>query len=121
MGSGGYAEYVAVAEPQAVKVPAGLSWLDGAIVEPVAVGLHGVRLAQLDPDDRVLVIGAGPIALGAVFWARRMGAGKVVVMASSARRREFARARLGATVVPGCRRQPRRRSHRRARRRSPTW
>ena len=97
MGSGAYAEYVAIAEAQAVKVPAGLSWLDGAIIEPVAVGLHGVRLAQLDPDDRVLVIGAGPIALGAVFWARRMGAGKVVVMASSTRRREFAE-HVGATA-----------------------
>lgn len=90
MGSGAYAEYVAIAEAQAVKVPAGLTWSDGAIIEPVAVGLHGAKLAQLDPDDRVLVIGAGPIALGAVFWARRMGAGKVVVMASTARRKAFA-------------------------------
>ena len=38
---------------------------------------------ELAPDDRVLVLGAGPIALGAVFWARRMGAGTVVVMATS--------------------------------------
>ena len=90
MGSGAYAEYVAIAEAQAVKVPAGLSWSDGAIIEPVAVGLHGAKLAHLDPDDRVLVIGAGPIALGAVFWARRMGAGNVVVMASTARRKAFA-------------------------------
>jgi threonine dehydrogenase-like Zn-dependent dehydrogenase len=96
MGSGAYAEYAAIAEVQAVKVPGGLSWPDGAIIEPAAVGLHGVRLAGLAPDDRVLVIGAGPIGLAAVFWARRMGAGRVAVMASTARRGPFADA-AGAT------------------------
>ena len=42
------------------------------------------------------MIGAGPIALGAVFWARRMGAGRVVVMATSDRRSAFAE-QAGAT------------------------
>ena len=96
MGSGAYAEYAAIAEVQAVEVPGGLSWSDGAIIEPAAVGLHGVKLAGLAPDDRVLVIGAGPIGLAAVFWARRMGAGRVAVMASTARRGPFADA-AGAT------------------------
>jgi threonine dehydrogenase-like Zn-dependent dehydrogenase len=96
MGTGAYAEYAAIAESQAVTVPAGLSWTDGAMIEPVAVGLHGAKLAHLAPDDRVLVIGAGPIGLGAVFWARRMGAGTVVVMATSDHRRAFAE-HIGAT------------------------
>ncbi len=95
-GLGGYAEYATVAEPQLVQLPGGLSWADGALTEPVAVGLHGARLANISPDDRVLVVGAGPIALGAVFWARRMGAGTVVVMATSRARESYARA-LGAT------------------------
>ena len=45
----------------------------------------------------MLVIGAGPIALGAVFWARRMGAGRVVVMATSPRRASHSPTALGAT------------------------
>ena len=43
MGSARTPSTLAIAEAQAVKVPAGLSWADGAIIEPVAVGLHGVQ------------------------------------------------------------------------------
>ncbi len=46
---------------------------------------------------RVLVVGAGPIGLATVFWARRMGAGKIAVTASSTRRAELAM-EMGASV-----------------------
>jgi Threonine dehydrogenase and related Zn-dependent dehydrogenases len=54
---------------------------DGAIVEPLAVALHGVSLSGLRPGDTVLVLvlGAGPIGLAVAFWARRAGASRVVV------------------------------------------
>ena len=93
---GAYAEYVAAYERESVLLPDSLSWADGALVEPLAVSLNGVHLAQLGPGARVAVIGAGPIALAAVFWARRMGAGPIVVVASSRRREAYATA-LGAT------------------------
>lgn len=101
-GAGAYAQFAAVAEPQAVKLPAGLSWGDGALVEPLAVGLHGVHLAHIRPGSDVLVIGAGPIALGTVYWARRMGAGRIVVQATSRRRERYA-LELGASdfIVSG--------------------
>jgi len=76
---GGYAEY-AVANPnQCVKLPAALSLEDGAIVEPLAVALHGVSMSGIKPGDRVLILGAGPIGLAVAFWARRAGASRVVL------------------------------------------
>src|SRR5207253_1613402 len=73
--AGGFAEYVVATGRTAIKLPATLSLADGALIEPLAVGLHGASLARLHPGSRVLVIGAGPIGLAAVFWARKLGAG----------------------------------------------
>jgi (R,R)-butanediol dehydrogenase/meso-butanediol dehydrogenase/diacetyl reductase len=96
-GSGrGLAEYALVGEPQAVRVTEGLSWEQAALVEPLACGLHAIDLSDLAPGRGVAVIGAGPIALGAIYWARRRGAGRIVVVATSNRRERFARL-LGAT------------------------
>ena len=51
---------------------------------------------QRPPGARVLVVGAGPIGLAAAYWARRLGAGRVAVTASSNRRAELAHT-MGAT------------------------
>lgn len=96
-GSGGFAEYAKGGHLASVKVPENVSIVDAALIEPVAVGLHGVRLAEMKPSARVLVIGAGPIALGAIFWARRLGAGPIAVTASSTRRATLAM-KMGATT-----------------------
>lgn len=95
--AGGFAQYVLTAERVAIKLPDSLSLADGALVEPLAVGLHGVALAQLQAGARVLVLGAGPIGLAAVFWARRVGAGRIAVTAAS-RRREALALQLGANA-----------------------
>ena len=42
----------------------GLSFDELALVEPLAIGAHGVRRAAVEPGEFVLVIGAGPIGLG---------------------------------------------------------
>ena len=76
---GGYAEYAVTRPNQCVKLPKTASLADGAIIEPLAVALHGVNLAGIRSGDRVLVLGAGPIGLAVAFWARRHGAGRVVV------------------------------------------
>ena len=46
---------------------------DGALIEPLAISLYGVKLAQIQPGDRVLVLGGGTVALYAIYWARRLG------------------------------------------------
>jgi (R,R)-butanediol dehydrogenase / meso-butanediol dehydrogenase / diacetyl reductase len=71
---GGYAEYALTRPNQCIKLPGDLSLADGAIVEPLAVALHGVNLSGLKKGDRALVLGAGPIGLAVAFWAKRLGA-----------------------------------------------
>jgi (R,R)-butanediol dehydrogenase/meso-butanediol dehydrogenase/diacetyl reductase len=93
---GGYAEYALVGMNESVRLPDSVSWTEGALVEPLAVGLHGVQLAQLPPGSDILVVGAGPVGLATVIWARLLGARHIVVTARSSRRADLARA-LGAT------------------------
>ncbi|MCB2066323.1 MAG: alcohol dehydrogenase catalytic domain-containing protein [Erythrobacter sp.] len=76
---GGYAQYAVTRPNQCVPLPSGLSLADGAIIEPLAVALHGVNLSGMQPGDKVLVLGAGPIGLAAAFWAKRAGASRVAV------------------------------------------
>lgn len=76
---GGYAEYAVTRPNQCIVLPKSASLADGAIVEPLAVALHGVNMSGMRPGDRVLILGAGPIGLGVLFWAKRMGATAVVV------------------------------------------
>ena len=87
---GGYAEYMLSSARSCARVPRSLSLNDAALVEPLAVGLHGVGMAPVRPGDRVLVLGAGPIGLAATFWAERSGASRVVVAAPSTRRKDIA-------------------------------
>lgn len=93
---GGYAQYMVSSAAACVPVPAGLSLADAALVEPLTVGLHGITSAPMEPGDRVLVIGAGPVGLGVTFWANRLGARRVVVIAPSTRRQRLA-IEMGAT------------------------
>jgi 2-desacetyl-2-hydroxyethyl bacteriochlorophyllide A dehydrogenase len=94
---GGFGQFLATPERVAVKLPDTLTLADGALVEPLAVSLHGVALAQMTPGARVLVIGAGPIGLGAVYWARRLGAGPIAITART-RRAESLAMQMGANV-----------------------
>src|SRR3569833_3111654 len=76
---GGYAQYALATERQCLKLPATTSIEEGALVEPLAVALHGVALSGLKAGDRVLIMGAGPIGLAVAYWARRHGATRVAV------------------------------------------
>ncbi|MBR0863511.1 alcohol dehydrogenase catalytic domain-containing protein [Bradyrhizobium diazoefficiens] len=87
---GGYAEYTAVHERQCVRLPSTVGVKESALVEPLAVGLHGVIRAEMKPGARILVIGVGPVGLATIFWARRLGAGLIAATASSMARAEMA-------------------------------
>jgi threonine dehydrogenase-like Zn-dependent dehydrogenase len=93
---GGYAEFATVAARQCRALPDDLPTAEGALAEPVAVGLHVVMRSGLKPGDSVLVLGAGPIGLLVAFWARRLGARHVVV-ADINRHQEGRAAAVGAT------------------------
>lgn len=76
---GGYAEYALTRPNQCIKLPKSASMADGAIIEPLAVALHGVNMSSLQKDDKVLILGAGPIGLAVAFWAQQRGAAAIVV------------------------------------------
>ena len=95
---GGYAEYMRLTESILLPVPNGLTTEHAALTEPMAVGLHAVAKARLEPDDAPLVIGCGPVGLAVIAALRLHGAGPIVAADFSARRRELATA-LGADIV----------------------
>lgn len=75
---GGMAEYLSVPSSSLMHGE-GLSFDELALVEPLAIGAHGVRRADVMPGEFVLVVGAGPIGLGTMEFARIAGA-KVIAM-----------------------------------------
>jgi 2-desacetyl-2-hydroxyethyl bacteriochlorophyllide A dehydrogenase len=76
----------------------GLSFDELALVEPLAIGAHGVRRADVQKDEFVLVIGAGPIGLGTMEFARIAGA-KVIALDVNDSRLAFCKDKLNVEHV----------------------
>ena len=93
-----FADRVAVPAANIVPLPDDMPEELGALVEPLAVGYHAVRRGQPVADDRVLVIGGGPIGQACLLAAQRLGIKALALSEVSASRRELC-ARLGAAVV----------------------
>lgn len=99
---GAYAEYTRVAPHSLLRLPDAVSFRQGALVEPLAVGLHAVRHGRIPPGGAVIVMGAGPIGLVTALWAKKEGAGCVVVSDPVEGRRALAeRLQADAVVDPG--------------------
>jgi (R,R)-butanediol dehydrogenase/meso-butanediol dehydrogenase/diacetyl reductase len=97
---GGFGEYMAIPPKRAVRLPQSLSFADGALIEPMACGIHAWRLARLDPGETMLVTGAGSVALSMIYWARRLGAGRIAVMSRSSHRNDVVMALGADRVIP---------------------
>lgn len=97
-GGGGFAEYTVVGERWVHKMPEGLSYEQGALVEPAAVALHAVRLSSLKPGGTAAVFGAGPIGLLLIEALRVAGAAAIHVVELSPQRAAKA-LELGAKTV----------------------
>ncbi len=93
---GAYAEYVRIGATGAHLLPDVLNFQEGAMIEPLAVGLHAVDKAQMPRGATVLVIGAGPVGLSVMLWAKFLGARHVIVSDKAETRAKMA-ARFGAT------------------------
>jgi threonine dehydrogenase-like Zn-dependent dehydrogenase len=91
---GGMADRILVDPRNIVPLPSGLTERDACLVEPIACSVHALRRAGVTADDRVAVVGAGSIGLGAVSVARFLGC-RVDVSARHERQRAAA-ASLGA-------------------------
>ena len=95
---GGFAEYVNTGCRETLRLPDDLGLQNAALIEPLAVGIHAVRVAEVKAGSRIMVIGAGPIGLTVALWARFFGAREVVVSELAATRAALAR-KMGATHV----------------------
>lgn len=97
---GGMAEYLSVPSHSLLHGE-GLSEDELALVEPLAIGAHGVRRADVKEGEFVLVIGAGPIGLGIMEFARIAG-GRVIAMDINDHRLSFCQEKLSVeyTINP---------------------
>jgi L-iditol 2-dehydrogenase len=77
---GGFAEYVAVPEWLLHRIPEGVSYEEAALLEPMAVAVHGIlERAKVEPEDFVVILGCGPLGLLALQLAKSEGASRVFI------------------------------------------
>jgi threonine dehydrogenase-like Zn-dependent dehydrogenase len=95
---GGYAEQVMVQESLMFPVPNGLDPEVAALTEPMAVGWHAVRRADVKRKTVTVVIGCGPVGLAVILLLKAQGVRTVIASDFSPARRELA-TRCGADVV----------------------
>ena len=75
---GGMRERIAVPVSHLLRAE-GLTLDEAAMVEPLSIGAHAVRRARVQPGEQVVVIGAGPIGLGVMVFAKQAGAKVIAV------------------------------------------
>lgn len=95
---GAFADYVAVPSRILYRLPEGLRFEQGAMVEPLSIAVHAVNLADIKLGDSAVVVGAGMIGLMAVQALRAAGCGRIVAVDLDTRRLDLAR-HLGADVT----------------------
>ncbi|WP_427008581.1 alcohol dehydrogenase catalytic domain-containing protein [Pseudarthrobacter sp. H2] len=85
--SGGMAQSKLVPAELCFALPEEVDLVLGALVEPMAVAWHGVNIADVMVGDSALVLGGGPIGIGAFFALRARGVEQIIVSEPSAQRR----------------------------------
>lgn len=95
---GTFAEYVVHPAQFAFKLPEHISFAEGAMIEPLSVGIHATRQGGVQLGSRVLITGAGPIGLVTLLACKAAGAGVIAVVEGKQNRAEMAK-KLGATHV----------------------
>lgn len=95
---GAFAEYVALPARILYHLPENFEFAEAAMLEPVSVALHAVRVSEARRGDAALVIGAGMIGLLTLQAARAAGCSPVLVADVDATRLNLAR-RLGADEI----------------------
>lgn len=75
---GALADYVVVPAYTLYRLPDELDYDLGAFIEPMAVSVHGVHIANVAIGDKVLVLGTGTIGLTSIMAARAAGAAEII-------------------------------------------
>lgn len=76
-----------------------LSWDRAAVIEPYSVGIHGKNLVDPKPTKNYVVLGAGPVGLGAASGLREQGCKNVVIVDIAKDRLKFAHEKLGIETL----------------------
>lgn len=97
-GGGGFAEYTTFTSRFVHKIPDSLSYEKAALIEPMSVALHSLRVGHFEVGQTAAVAGAGPIGLATVECLRAAGARKVIMIQRKSIRQQYA-LRSGADVV----------------------
>ncbi|THZ87201.1 sorbitol dehydrogenase [Aureobasidium pullulans] len=82
-------KYYRLTESFVYRLPSHVSLEEGVLVEPLAVAVHGNRLAGVKPGHRVVVFGAGPVGILSAAVARQFGAVEVISVDMNAARLKF--------------------------------
>ncbi|MFF2846125.1 alcohol dehydrogenase catalytic domain-containing protein [Streptomyces sp. NPDC058001] len=98
---GGLAQYVVAPADSAHRLPDGVSLEQGALVEPMAVGLNAVERAQVPNGGSALVMGAGAVGMGVLFALKARGVHDVLVVEPSPARRAAAGLHGAHALDPG--------------------
>ncbi|MEM2299174.1 MAG: NAD(P)-dependent alcohol dehydrogenase [Thermofilaceae archaeon] len=77
---GAFVEYVSWPADFLYKMPAGMSFEEGALIEPLSVAVHAVRRARLEPGSSVAIFGVGAIGMVTLEAVRAAGAGRIFVV-----------------------------------------
>ncbi|MCD8088955.1 MAG: 2,3-butanediol dehydrogenase [Oscillospiraceae bacterium] len=96
--NGGFAEYCNFTEKLVHKMPEGMSFEQGAIVEPLSVGYHSLKVGHFKAGQTAVVAGAGPIGLATIACLKALGAAKIIAVQRQSVRQEYAK-NTGADVV----------------------
>lgn len=95
---GGFAEYTVFPQEFVHKIPDNLSYEKAALIEPMCVALHSLRMGKFMTGQTAIVLGAGPIGLATIECLKAAGAKLVVALQRKSVRQEYAK-RAGADVV----------------------
>ncbi|MCI5901385.1 MAG: NAD(P)-dependent alcohol dehydrogenase [Blautia sp.] len=95
---GALTNYITHPEAYTYKLPDNMDTMEGALVEPAAVGMHAAMEADVKPGKKIVILGAGCIGLMTLQACRAMGATEIVVSDVIPKRLEMAK-KLGAMEV----------------------
>jgi L-iditol 2-dehydrogenase len=95
---GAFREYISHPEDFLFKLPDSMSFEEGAMIEPLAVGVYAAQRGDVNVRDTVAIIGAGPIGLMTLQAVRARGATHVLITEIEPFRLDFAK-KLGASLA----------------------
>jgi (R,R)-butanediol dehydrogenase / meso-butanediol dehydrogenase / diacetyl reductase len=98
--NGGLAEYTVVRRSMVHRLPPGMTPMQGALIEPLAIAWHTANRCRLEAGQSVAIHGAGPIGIGVCLTLKARGVEVIVVDPSPLRRAVLQRLGARATIDP---------------------